>query len=164
MTDNEIIEAKKIKLSDGQYAIVDADMYDELSQFKWCLVEGYPIRGTTKDGIQKRHLMHRVVNDTLDCLETDHINGNKLDNRKCNLRSVTRTQNEWNKKPRFGGSSKYKGVDWHPKTVQWRIRIRVNGKRVNLGYSHNEVEAAKIYNEAALKYHGEFAGLNIIGR
>jgi len=74
---------------------------------------------------------------------------------------VTLTQNVWNrrkfKKP---SRSKYKGVDWSTEMKRWRARIRVNGKRIYLGSFKHEIEAAKAYDTAAAKHHGQFAALN----
>jgi len=91
----------------------------------------------------------------------DHINHNGLDNRKANLRPATRTQNIWHRKKfKRPSRSQYKGIDWSKTQKKWRARIRVNGKRIYLGSFDNELEAAKAYDEAAKRYHGEFASLN----
>lgn len=85
----------------------------------------------------------------------DHINGIKADNRICNLRLATPTQNQQNK----AGMGQYaKGVTWRDrKEKPWQAKIRVNGLRIHLGSFATEQEAANAYNEAATKYHGEFA-------
>jgi len=105
--------------------------------------------------------MHHLVINIPDGMFCDHINHNGLDNRRANLRPVTLTQNVWNrrkfKKP---SRSKYKGVDWSTEMKRWRARIRVNGKRIYLGSFKHEIEAAKAYDTAAAKYHGQFAALN----
>lgn len=92
----------------------------------------------------------------------DHINGCPSDNRIENLREATRAQNGANMRVR-GGSSRFKGVTWHKPTKKWRAYTRVHGKRTSLGYFTSELEAAKAYNEAAVRYFGEFAKLNKIG-
>ena len=105
--------------------------------------------------------MHHLVIDIPDGMYCDHINHNGLDNRKANLRPATGTQNIWHrrkfKKP---SRSKYKGVDWAKDMNRWRARIRVNGRRIYLGSFKNEIDAAKAYDSAAKKYHGEYASLN----
>jgi len=91
----------------------------------------------------------------------DHINGNGLDNRKANLRQSTYAQNSWNRgKARVKSSSKYKGVCQHKKDRKWQAQISAVGKRIYLGRFKNQKEAAKAYDKAAKKYHGEFANLN----
>lgn len=99
----------------------------------------------------------------------DHINRDKLDNRRCNLRLATRAQNEANKRKRrtqAGGkpSSKYKGVSYRKgyKKKPWRAVINYEKRYINIGNFKTEIEAAKAYNEAAKKYFGEFAFLNEI--
>lgn len=96
----------------------------------------------------------------------DHINHNGLDNRKCNLRIVTKTQNNQNSTSRKNSSSKYLGVAYNKRDNKWQANIRINKKLLFLGYfpftNEGEINAAKTYNKAAIKYFGEFANLNII--
>ena len=96
-----------------------------------------------------------------------HINGNKLDNRKCNLRFVTVQQNCFNSKKKkspvgAANPSPYKGVTWRNDRGKWRSCITVNGRRIYLGLFETAQEAALVYNEAAVKYHGDYAKLNEI--
>jgi hypothetical protein len=158
---------RKIKLTQGKETLVDDDLYEELNKFKWHYALGYARRNIrTNDGKRKIVFMHREIMNTPDGFETDHINGNTLENRKENLRIVTREMNQHNSKAREG-KSKYKGVTWYitprHKTGRWLARIQVNKKRVVIGYYKNEEEAAIAYNEAALKYYGEIVRLNKIG-
>ena len=88
----------------------------------------------------------------------DHINGDRSDNRLNNLRWCTRQGNRRNRKKIEGTSSKYIGVS--QRNNNWRSRIHVNNIEIYLGSFSSEKDAAKIYNEAARKYHGEFASLN----
>ncbi|MHC4566413.1 MAG: 5'-3' exonuclease H3TH domain-containing protein, partial [Planctomycetota bacterium] len=106
--------------------------------------------------------MYRQVIKVPDHLFVDHINRNRLDNRKANLRPATAAQNGQNRvKYRKGKySSKYKGVSRRRSRMPWRATIRVNGRPKHLGSFTSEVRAAKAYDRAAKKYHGEFAVLN----
>ena len=95
----------------------------------------------------------------------DHINKRGLDNRRENLRVVDSVQNALNRKKqktynKSQTSSKYKGVGWRKSHTKWVSYITINYKQISLGYFDSEIEAAKAYDEAALKYFGEFATLN----
>jgi len=91
----------------------------------------------------------------------DHINHDGMDNRKANLRAATHSQNLCHRRKHSGTkSSKYKGVHWHKFNKRWAARITFKKKTINLGYFRNEIDAAKAYDRAARKYHGEFASLN----
>ena len=89
--------------------------------------------------------------------ELDHINGGKHDNRLCNLRPATRSQNNANSKPR-GGTSRCKGVC--KVKGKWRANIRHNGKLIYLGLFTNEDDAGLAYDDAARRLNGEYARCN----
>jgi hypothetical protein len=151
----------KIKLTRGLEVIVDDEDFESLNQFKWYSQKGqgnhyYAARCEKRKTI----LMHRVLLNP-ENFYVDHINGNTLDNRKCNLRIVTNAQNIMNsKKCDKKVSSKYKGVHWHNQSQKFRVKITLNKKEIHLGYYNNEIDGAKAYNEAALKYHGKYARIN----
>ena len=97
----------------------------------------------------------------------DHINRNRLDNRRANLRLCTYAQSARNvsKQASHNGrkcSSKYKGVTLRKKSGLWMARIDKDYEQYHLGYFENEEDAARAYNEAAIELHGEFASLNEI--
>lgn len=153
---------KTIKLTKGAVAIVDDEDFDELNKHKWHLhSEGYAIR-TVWNGKEKqtRLRMHRVIMKTPDGMDTDHLNGNRIDNRKENLRICTRSQNLRNSQKRSDNKSGYKGVAFHNFSGLFHAYIRVNKRQISLGYYKFPDDAAKAYNEAAKKYFGEFAKLN----
>lgn len=105
--------------------------------------------------------MHREIIKAASNMHVDHINRNGLDNRKANLRVVTPLENGWNKaKQRGKHSSKYKGVNWVRRDKKWQAKIQANGSPISLGAFDDEIDAAKAYDEAAKKFHGEFAVLN----
>jgi hypothetical protein len=174
---------RKIPLTQGKYAIVDPDDYQRLAKYKWrlCKTKGkntlYAERSIRlQTGRYSRILMHRQVLNPSETrnprrtrvtgherpatnLVIDHINRNGLDNREANIRPATVAQNAWNSRKR-NPHSKYKGI-WFAKDKQkFRACITANGKRHHLGYFADEISAAKAYDEAAKKYHGEFAVLN----
>lgn len=91
----------------------------------------------------------------------DHIDNDSLNNRIENLREITLSQNQGNRKPnKNSSSSKYKGVSWFKPANKWRSRITKNSKQIHLGYFVNETEAAKAYNNKAMELFGEYANLN----
>jgi len=159
----------EIKLSNSdQVAIVDDILFPALKNITWRL---------NKDGYAdamlngKRQLMHRLINETPEGMFTDHINHNRLDNRRENLRSCTASQNRANTPNNKGGNpgtSKYRGVCWAARHYKkgkasgwrWKAQISIDGKAKKIGYFHDEIEAAKAYDKAAKEQYGEFAILN----
>jgi hypothetical protein len=118
---------------------------------------------------KKTILMHRVILKASERTEVDHINGNKLDNRRENLRVATKSQNLGNQKIRSTNTSGFKGVNWKQwrkirSSGAWTARISVGSKRIHLGYFSTAEEAARAYDSAAQQYFGEFAKLNFAAR
>jgi hypothetical protein len=164
----------EIQLTHGKVALVDDVFADYVRGSRWHLdVTGsnrfYARRNVyCADGKHFQERMHRVIMSShlgrsLDpSEEIDHINHNGLDNRVENLRIVTRWQNNANQRPqKRPKSSQYKGVCLL-KNRRWQAQIKVNGKSVWLGSFRDEKNAARAYNEAALRYFGEFAHPNAI--
>lgn len=89
--------------------------------------------------------------------DIDHVNGDRSDNRACNLRLATRSQNMINTKKRQAGVSAYKGVSWDSQRSKWRAEIRINGKNKRIGRFDTELEAHLAYCKAAAEHHGDFA-------
>ena len=112
-------------------------------------------------GKQKSVRMHRAVLDVPTGKFIDHINHNGLDNRKANLRVVTRLENTWNKRKQRGNySSQYKGVTWLKRTGKWQARIVCNGRAIFIGQFDDEKAAARAYDARAAELFGEYAALN----
>ena len=159
---------RRIPLSRGKYAIVDPEDYERLSKYKWHIVGGastyYAARNTGQRIGEKRIVikMHREILRVPDGMFVDHINHNGLNNRKANLRHATQAQNARNRRKGHRGNfhSKYKGLTWYRREKRWAVRIMVDCKSKFIGYFDNEIDAAKAYDQAAMKYHGEFASLN----
>lgn len=156
---------KIIPLTQGKVALVDDEDYPRLSQYNWCYSEssgGYALRnGQRINGKKTKHiLMHREILGTPDGLDTDHQDGNRLNNQKHNLRPATKVQNQGNRAKTQNRTSKYKGVWFDRERDKFSSMIQVNGKRRFLGRFNSEIKAARAYDTAALKLFGEFAKLN----
>ena len=154
---------KEIHLPNGLITIVDDDDYDYLSLKKWNSDHlNYVRRIERINGKRKAVFMHRIINNTPDGFQTDHINNNPLDNRKENLRTVTGNQNKYNKSKykKRKTDSKYKGVIFDSKTQKYVAYIQKNKKRKSIGYYKTEEEAATAYNNYAILLFGEYANLN----
>lgn len=120
----------------------------------------YMIGSNWINGRTVKRYLHRVIMNAPPGVEVDHINGDTLDNRRCNLRLCMRRENGRNQKPQMGRSSQYKGVSWRKQCQKWSAQIKVDGKQIHLGLFNEEVEAARAYDQAARELHGEFARLN----
>lgn len=155
----------RIELTQGKFAIVDQNDFDELNQYKWHFAGGYARRNVRlSNGSRKIIFMHRVIAQTPYNLFTDHINGDTLDNRKCNLRNVTKSQNNKNARKRSNATSKFKGVSYFKRKRdsigKWVTKIQVDGELKKVGYFNSEIKAALAYNERAKNDHKKYAVLN----
>lgn len=155
---------RRVRLRPDKYAIVEPRDFEEISKYMWCAKSNrrayVAVRFVIGNNCGPTVYMHRqLLNPPKDKL-VDHINRNPLDNRRANLRPATKSQNNMNRCGRRGTSSKYKGVSWYKAKKCWRAMIQTEKKNIFLGYFESEVEAAMVYDEAARKYHGEFAYQN----
>jgi hypothetical protein len=152
---------REIQLTNGAVTIVDDEDYARLSVYRWRA--RYHRRRTwyAMRGWSPTISMHRYILDCLPGQEVDHINHDGLDNRRCNLRLCTNSQNQANSQKRAGAtSSRFKGVGWHIRERRWMARIRHCGQLCWLGYFDTEEEAARAYNAKAQELFGGFACLN----
>jgi len=142
---------KKIDLSTktypNVYAFVDDADFELLNQWKWSTNSiGYAVRFKYIGRINgkpkyKPVYMHRVINNTPIGLETDHIDRNKLNNQRHNLRSVNKSQNGRNKNINPRNTSGFTGVYWFKRLKKWRARILIDRKEISLGYFLNIKDA-----------------------
>jgi len=143
---------KQILLTQGFVALVDDEDYQMLvDRGSWHYNNsGYAAREEPMiNGARgKMILMHNIINPPPEGLENDHIDRNPLDNRKVNLHHCTRSQNQLNSPPR-GGSSRFKGVNYHKAAKKWRTQIRIDGKLTHLGLFDTEEDAAGAYDAVA---------------
>jgi hypothetical protein len=145
---------KKIKVGRNHYAIVDEDIYEYLNKFKWHYKEGYAT-ATVR--------MHRLIIPVNNGEIIDHINHDRLDNRKTNLRACKRINNGWNRSINKNNKSGYKGVYWDKKAKKWKAQIAFCKKKLNLGRYFDKISAATAYNISAKKLFGKFANINVLG-
>lgn len=147
---------KEIQLTRGKVAIVDDWNFDVLSKYNWT-AEIRRQRWYAKCVVNNRSVyMHRVIMNTPTNLEVDHKDLDGLNNRESNLRNVTRSVNAQNQRSK----GRYVGVYFDKRDKRIFSAICVNYKTIYLGSFKTRYEAAEAYNEAAIKYFGEFAKVN----
>lgn len=160
---------KEIALTRGKVALVDDADYEWINQWKWQFLpahrtqEGYAWRKMSmlnKLIPGKTIAMHRVIINAQPGQEVDHRNGDKLDNRRENLRICTSAQNKFNIGKSRKNTSGYKGVCWHKQKHKWRAQVTFAKKDRHLGFFANAEEAARAYDCAVKELAGEFAQLN----
>ncbi len=162
----------QIPLTRGYAALVSIEDKD-LAEIKW---NHHPIKNRNKhyadryNSNEKPHTvwMHRIIvsrmleRDLESHEYVDHVDGNGLNNTRSNLRLADSSQNGSNRGKPCNNTSGYKGVTWYKKYEKWRASIKFQKRDIFLGSFDTKEDAARAYNEAALKYHGEFARLNEI--
>jgi len=142
-------EIKKIKLTQGKFAIVDIEDFEYLNINKWFFSShGYAV--TSK--IPHRY-MHRIILNTPKKMITDHINRNTLDNRKSNLRIADKSLNSINRGIQKNNTSGHKGISWNKQKNKWETYIWKNGNRIRLGFFNLIKDAIFARKKAEKKYH-----------
>lgn len=150
---------KRIKLTQGQFTIVDDDLYELLNSLKWCAVynkeiKNYYVRRTISkknlpDGKSRPDALHwYVIGRPLKGLVVDHINGNSLDNRRENLRIATTRMNGQNRREHRAGG--LPGCERSGK--KWAARIRYKGKRIYIGTFMTREDAHLAYLNKVQEY------------
>jgi hypothetical protein len=156
---------KEIPLTRGLVCMVDDEDYDDLIKMKWYAAkDGYAAKGIPhphRSGKTSRLLMHRKIMglEHGDPREVDHINRNRLDNRRENLRICSAAENNRNVSLRKDNASGRKGVSLHKRSGKWQANIQVDGKFKYLGLYSSIDDAYRVYCDAAEKLHGSFACL-----
>jgi hypothetical protein len=156
---------RRIGLTEGKFAIVDPQDFYWLNEFEWCAERFrgsfYAVRfNNTSDKSPRILSMHREIMKAPKGVLVDHRNNGGLDNRRDNLRLANKSQNNTNKPKRANTSSRYIGVSYIKSRKCWYAQIVHQGKHKWLGTFHDEIEAARAFDRAAIEYHGEFARLN----
>lgn len=159
---------KQIKLTQGQFALVDDEDYDFINSFKWYAHKAkrkyrdvyYAWRNSTNEKGRTTVQMHSIIiGEVPTGMDIDHVDGNGLNNQRINLRFATRSQNGGNQLS-WGKTSKFKGVCFHKRDKIYVAQIRKDNKHMHIGYFENEIDAAKAYDKRALELNGEFARIN----
>lgn len=157
----------------GQIAFVDDSDYEWLNQWKWFarknrygFYAGRTMPPEIKNGkrIRRTQHMHRLLlgidNTNHLQIRVDHVDCNGLNNQRHNIRISTPSQNGANRRKNKGAASRYKGVYFKRKLNKWEVSLQVNKDRKYIGVFEKEEDAARAYNEAAIKHFGDFALLN----
>jgi hypothetical protein len=137
--------------------LIDSKDYDLARGYRWYASRGYAVTNIRENGRRTLLRMHRLF--LPDAIEIDHKFGNKLDNRRSEIRPATHSQNLANR-PKWTGAFRFKGVFRHKDCRKFHAQIKVHGKAIHLGYFDSEIDAARAFDSASRKYRGEFARLN----
>ena len=161
---------RKIKLTQGKYALIDNEDFELVSKHKWHYRQdqkgktGYAIHSFSRwPEINPWCIrMHRLIIGATKKQQVDHINQNKLDNRRSNLRISTQSENGINRKKfKRDSSSKYKGVSWYKHSNPgWVASTRLKGKMIYIGKYKTQKDAARAYNKKVTELFGNFACIN----
>lgn len=159
---------QKINLKNGKSILVDDDDFERVKDFRWHFQpptggeNGGKARATAWRS-KKIYMHHMIVGQPVDRrMSVDHVNGNGLDNRKENLRFATARQQRQNSAIRRDNVSGFKGIRFRRDRRKFVSTLMLDGKRINLGEFNTAIEAAVAYNEAAIKFFGKFARVNIL--
>lgn len=151
---------KRIKVSD-KIALINDDDFTHISKYTWREKHGYAVTDIWNKRQKKKIMvsMHRLITAASNGVLVDHVNRNRLDNQRENLRICDHQKNQANKAPR--GKTKIKGVEFrNDRKASWRARLKYNNENIELGYYDNRYEAAKAYNEKSKELFGAFAYQN----
>jgi hypothetical protein len=159
------IEEMRIPLTQGKFAAADKEDIGWLSQFKWHAHKRGRNWYARRVASAKTVFMHRAILEyhgyDLTSGEVDHVNGNGLDNRKSNLQIVSHAENIRKSRVPTNNKSGFRGVSWHKGDRRWQVIIEVDNIKKYVGSFRSKIAAALAYDQAAKKYFGNFATLNL---
>jgi hypothetical protein len=159
-------DCAEIYCGQGHSVFLDWQDFELVKKHNWCLTNNrgnataYAQAWDSHDKATRRRIvMHRLIMSPPDGMFVDHIDGDGLNNRRSNLRIVTKQQNAFNQ-TKHSGRSRFKGVSYEKSSNMWRATIRVDGVKKSLGRHAVEEDAAIAYDLAAIKWFGAHANLN----
>jgi len=157
--------AKLVMLTQGQFAIVDDEDYDRVAQFKWYAhktKDKYYAARRKRNYKGSRHteFLHHFIMQPSPNQQVDHIDGDRLNCTRANMRFSTQAQNVMNTAKRNDNTSGYKGVSWSKRHQKWCASITAQGRHIYLGLFIDPADAARAYDAAACEYFGEYARTN----
>lgn len=152
----------------GIFALVDIEDLPRVLKYSWRASFSrngkFYIETSLKrvNGKQPKLKLHQLILGVKEGFVIDHINGDTSDNRRCNLRHATMSENQSNQIRRKHNSSKYRGVYWKKSQKKWVASIRHLNKRYHIGYFSSEAEAALAFNAVAKEMKGPYVCLNVV--
>jgi hypothetical protein len=151
-----------VPLTRGLAAVIDAADAEIVSRYAWCAIEASPGKfyAATNSPEGSTVYLHRFLTKAPAEVEVDHIDRDGLNNRRCNLRNATRSENLANTPRRSNNRSGYKGVCWVARDGKWVAQIMEGGKHRRIGLFVSAEDAARAYDAAAREQWGEYAHLN----
>lgn len=147
-----------VPLAKGQVMMVSLDDFEWASEIAWTSRDGYAYSG--RNCSAHRHIAQRATGQLPPQTEVDHKNGDRLDNRRANLRVTTKLLNARNRRLNSNSKSGYKGVCLHKRVGLWGVSIGAHGQQLHVGYFETQEEAAWMRDQWAIELHGDFARLN----
>lgn len=156
---------KLIELTRGKTTLVDDDVYEWASKFKWSASKNrhtfYAVRSVTTHGKRRAIYLHREIVKPMGNEQVDHLDGDGLNNLRVNLRPCSQTENQRAfKRKAVKRTSRFRGVSWNKEDSRWKAGLRTGKILFYLGYFSDEEKAARAYDRKALELFGEFAHLN----
>ena len=149
-----------VPLTKGYEAVIDASDVPIVEKNNWHAMVSprsvYAAKNSCRGGKRVMVIMHRLLIQAPDKLEVDHIDGDGLNNSRCNLRLATKAQNAHNSRTPINNTSGYKGVWWNKRDNVFLCRIGVNGKYKHLGSFRCATSAHLAYRKASAELHGAF--------
>ena len=151
----------EIPLTQGKVALIDDEDFERVSQFKWWIAKRRDGKFYARREMNGKSIfLHRFLMDAPPGMEVDHKNGDGLNCQRYNMRLATRAGNSKNQNKHSNNTSGFKGVCFDKKRGKYRAKICADGVHHHLGFYDDPVDAARTYDAAARKLHGDFAALN----
>lgn len=139
----------------GEEIYFDKEDYDLIKDYTWGITP-YNYARAYDSKTKKMIQMHRLIMNPPDNKIVDHINHNKRDNTKKNLRICTYKENNWNRNLRSNNTSGTTGIFWSKQAKKWRVALVCNKEYHHIGYFKTKTEAKKARKEAEEKYFGDY--------